>query len=142
MPYNNFSVGKDCQVVVIGPFGRVDFAHVTAFEAQQLTTSVRIDRMDGTLLGAELPKGWQGSFQIDRGSQAVDDFIAQIEQAFFASGSVSAGTMYQYVNEVDGSTSTFQYQGVVFKLLSAGLYKGDAAVTQKLEFYASTRSAM
>jgi hypothetical protein len=139
MPYNTFTIGSDCQLVVMGPFGRVDLAHVTGFEAHQLTLALRVDRLDGVQLGAELPKGWTGSFQLDRGSSVVDDFIAQIEQAYLAGQSISAGTLYQYVNEPDGSTSTYQFNGVVFKLTSAGVYKGDAAVTQKLDFYASGR---
>ncbi len=139
MPYNTFSVGSDCQLVVMGPFGRVDLAHVTSFEAQQVTMPVRVDRLDGVQLGAELPKGWNGVFLLDRGSSAADDFIAVIEQAYFAGRPIGAGTLYQYVNEPDGSTSTFQFSGVVFKLSSAGAYKGDAAVAQKLEFYASSR---
>ena len=139
MPYNNFSVGKDCQLVVLGPFGRVDLQYVTAFESQQLTAAVRIDRMDGVQMGAELPKGWQGSFEVERGSSAVDDFIAQAEQAFLNAGNVPPGTLYQYVAETNSSTSTYQYDGVVFKLTSAGLYKGDASVKQKLEFFAGSR---
>lgn len=139
MPYNTFTVGSDCQVVVMGPFGRVDLAHVTGFEARQMTLTLRVDRLDGVQLGAELPKGWSGSFALDRGSSAVDDFIAQIEQAYLAGQSIGAGTLYQYVNEPDGSTSTYQFNGVVFKLTSAGVYRGDAAVTQKLDFYASGR---
>lgn len=139
MPYNTFTVGSDCQLVVMGPFGRVDMEHVTGFEARQLTLALRVDRLDGVQLGAELPKGWTGSFMLDRGSSAVDDFITQIEQAYLAGQSISAGTLYQYVNEPDGSTSTYQFNGVVFKLTSAGAYKGDAAVTQRLDFYASGR---
>jgi hypothetical protein len=50
-----------------------------------------------------------------------------------------AGTVYQYVTEVDGSTSTYQYSGVVFKLVNAGSWKGDASVKQKLEFFATKR---
>ena len=140
MPYNTFSVGSDCQIVVMGPFGRVDLAHVTGFEARQITAMVRVDRLDGVQLGAELPKGWSGSFSLDRGSSAADDFIAQLEQAYFSGQSINAGTLYQYVNEPDGSTSTYQFNGAVFKLTSAGIYKGDAAVTQRLDFYASGRT--
>jgi hypothetical protein len=139
MPYNTFTIGSDCQIVVLGPFGRVDLAHVTGFEAHQMTLALRVDRLDGVQLGAELPKGWTGSFMLDRGSSAVDDFIAQIEQAYLAGQAINAGTLYQYINEPDGSTSTYQFNGVVFKLTSAGVYKGDAAVTQKLDFYASGR---
>ena len=139
MPANNFSVGRDCQLVVIGPFGRVDLTHVTGFESRQHTQSIRVDRMDGLSMGAELPKGWDGSFEIERGSSAADDLIAAIEQAFYASGNLAAGTLYQYIAETNGSTSTYQYNGVVFRMAGAGSWKGDASVKQKLEFFASRR---
>jgi hypothetical protein len=139
MPINSFSIGRDCQLVVLGPFGRVDLTYVTGFESRQLTQSVRLDRLDGVPMGAELPKGWEGSFDVERGTSAVDDFIAATEQAFFAQGNLPTGTVYQYVAEVDGSTSTYQYSGVVFKLVNAGTWRGDAAVKQKLEFFATQR---
>jgi hypothetical protein len=86
-----------------------------------------------------LPKGWEGSFDLERGDSVVEDFIASTEQSYY-NGSISAvSTMYQYVSEVDGSTSTYQYDSVVFRLSNAGLWKGDAAVRQKLEFFGSRR---
>ena len=79
MPSSNFSVGRDCQLVVMGPFGRVDLTHVTGFDSRQHTASIRVDRIDGTQLAAELPKGWEGMYELERGSAAADDFIARIE---------------------------------------------------------------
>jgi hypothetical protein len=137
-----FSVGRDCQVVVLGAYGRVDLVHVTGFESRQMTASVRVDRIDGLQLGAELPKGWEGTFDLERGNSAVDDFIAKLETAYYNGQSPSPGTLYQYVSESDGSTSTYQFNNVVFRLASAGLWKGDASVKQKLEFFASTRVRM
>ena len=142
MASNMFSVGRDCQLVLMGPYGRVDLSHVTGFESHQITAAVRVDRIDGVLLAAELPKGWDGTSDLERGSSAVDDFIAAVEAAFFAGNAVPTGTLYQYVSEVDGSTSTYQYNNVVFKLPQAGAWRGDAAVKQRLEFYASTRQRM
>jgi len=139
MPINAFSIGRDCQLVVIGPFGRVDLTYVTGFESRQITQSVRLDRLDGVPMGAELPKGWDGSFELERGTSAVDDFIAVAEQAFFAQGSLPVGTVYQYISEVDGSISTYQYTNVVFKLANSGSWRGDASVKQKLEFFAAQR---
>jgi hypothetical protein len=139
---NMFSIGRDCQLVVMGPFGRIDLTHVTGFESHQVTASVRVDRIDGVLLAAELPKGWDGGFELERGSSAVDDFIAAIEAAFFAGNAVSTATLYQYVSETDGSTSTYQYSNAVFKLPQAGVWRGDTSVKQRLEFYASTRQRM
>ena len=134
-----FSVGRDCQLVVMGPTGRVDLSHVTGFESRQITHPIRVDRLDGTQMATELPKGWEGNFEIERGTSSVDDFIAAAENQFFTSGRVAPGTLYQYVTEPDGSTSTYQYDGVVFKLTSAGAWKGDASVKQKLEFFATRR---
>lgn len=139
MPANTFSVGRDCQIVLMGPFGRIDLTHVTSFESRQLTHPVRVERMDGVQLGAELPRGWEGHFDVERGSSAVDDFIARMEQIFFATGQMAAGSLYQYVTEADGSTSTYQYDSVVFRLESAGAWRGDGAVKQRLNFFAAKR---
>jgi hypothetical protein len=139
MPSTAFSVGRDCQLVVMGPFGRLDLTHVTGFESRQLTAPIRVDRIDGSQLAAELPKGWDGHFELERGSSAVDDFIARIEQAYVSGSAVPTGTLYQYVSEVDCSTSTYQYDQVVFKLTQAGLWRGDQSVKQRLDFFASRR---
>ena len=146
MPANTFSTGRDCQLVVIGPAGgngqagsRVDLTHVTGFESRQKTHPIRIDRMDGVHLAAELPKGWEGHFELERGSSAADDFVAALEQGWHVQGQLLGGTLYQYVTETDGSVSTFQYDGAVFRMASSGQWKGDAAVAQRLDFFASRR---
>ena len=108
-------------------------------ESRQITHPIRVDRLDGTQMAAELPKGWEGSFEIERGNSAVDDFIAAAENLYFVNGRVPPGTLYQYVTETDGSTSTYQYDSAVFKLSSSGAWKGDSSVKQKLEFFATRR---
>lgn len=139
MGLTTFSIGRDTQLVVMGPKGRVDISHVTAFESKQLTHPIRISRLDGSQLGAELPKGWEGSFEVERGTSTLDDFILAIEQDFYNVLGFQAGTLYQYVTEADSSVSTYQFDGVVFKLASAGSWKGDASVKQKLEFFATRK---
>jgi hypothetical protein len=139
VPATQFSIGSDCTLVVIAPSGQIDLTYVTGFESRQLTAQVRVDRLDGVQMGAELPKGWEGGFDLERGSSEVDDFIAGIEAAYYSGGAMQTSTLYQYVNEVDGSTSTYQYSSVVFRLANAGTWKGDAAVRQRLEFFASSR---
>lgn len=139
MASNSFSLGRDCQLVVIGPFGRVDLTHVTGFETRQVTSAVRIDRIDGVRMAAELPKGWDGAFELERGSSVAEDFIVQLEAAYYAGAAIVGATLYQYVSETDGSTSTYQFDGVVFKLAQSGAWRGDASVKQRLEFHASRR---
>ncbi len=139
---NLFSIGRDCQLVLIGPGGRVDLTHVTGFDARQLTQRVRVARLDGTNLGTNLPRGWEGEFELERGSSAAEDLINQIEQNYYAGGAMQVATLYQYINETDGSVSTWQYTSVVLRLLDAGNWQGDGGVKQKLEFFASTRQRM
>ncbi len=146
MPANTFSTGRDCQLVVIGPAGaggqagqRVDLTHVTGFDSRQMTHPIRIDRMDGVHLAAELPKGWEGHFELERGSPAADDFISTLENAWHTEGRLAGSTLYQYISENDGSTSTYQFEGAVFRMTNAGQWKGDAAVRQRMEFFASRR---
>src|SRR5438309_19718 len=146
MPANSFSTGRDCQLVVIGPSGangqagtRVDLTHVTGFESRQLTHAIRIDRLDGVHMAAELPKGWEGHFELERGSPDADNFIEGLEQAWHTQGQLRSGTLYQYVAEADGSVSTYQFDGAVFKMANAGQWKGDSAVRQRLDFFASRR---
>lgn len=139
MATTTFSLGRDTQLVVIGPSGRIDLTHVTSFESRQMTHPIRVDRLDGSQLAAELPKGWEGSFEVERGNSAIDDFIAAAEAQFFQNGPAKPSTLYQYVSETDGSVSTYQYDGVVFKLAAAGQWKGDQSVKQKLDFFASRR---
>jgi hypothetical protein len=139
MSFTAFSIGRDTQLVVMGPNGRVDLEHVTSFESRQITQSVRVSRLDGSQLGAELPKGWEGSFELERGNSVVEDFIASSEQTYYSGGSPAASAMYQYINETDGSTSTYQYDNVTFKLTDAGTWKGDSSVKQKLEFFGVRR---
>ena len=146
MPANSFSTGRDCQLVVIGPSGangqagaRVDLTHVTGFESRQQTHRIRIDRLDGVHLAAELPQGWDGHFELDRGSPAADDFINSLEQAWHVDGLLESGTLFQYVTETDGSISTYQFEGAVFKMVNAVQWKADSTVRQRLEFFASRR---
>lgn len=129
----------DCQLVVMGPYGRVDLSHVTGFDSRQLTAAVRVDRIDGTQMAAELPKGWEGILDLERGGSVADDFIARIESADNDGGPVPTGTLYHYTSESDGSTSTYQYDGAVFKFLQAGQWRGDASVRQRVVFFASRR---
>jgi hypothetical protein len=139
MGLTTFSIGRDTQLVVMGPNGRVDLSHVTGFESRQITSPVRVSRLDGTQLATEIPKGWEGNFEVERGTSALDDFISTIEQNFYNGAGTTSGTMYQYITEADSSVSTYQFDGVVFKLASAGAWKGDASVKQKLEFYATRK---
>lgn len=134
-----FSTGFDCQVVLIGPKGRVDLSLVTGFSANQTVKTIRVDPLNAPPIEAHLPSGWTGEFMLERNSSAADDFFSNLEQDYWAGRSIGFSTLYQYVQEKDESTSTYQYDQVAIHLSDAGSWKAEGSVSQKITFFASTR---
>ncbi len=135
----SFDTGRQITLVLIGPFGRVDLPNVTGFDAKQQMATVKVDRLDGVQMNASLPKGWTGSFELERGSAVIDALFDQIENAWFTSGSYKAGSIYQYVDEADESVSTFQFDNVALTLSESGNWKSDQSVKQRVDFVANRR---
>jgi hypothetical protein len=140
MPSNTYNLGKDCTVVLIAPTGaQINLSIVESFEAKQTVHSLTVRPLNGPPQFAHLPDGWTGSFMIERASSAADDLFSQIEQGYWAGGSFGTGQVFQYVTEVNGSTSTYQFDGVAMHLSEAGSWKADSSVKQTIQFAASTR---
>lgn len=143
MPTNTFNLGKDCQLVLIGPTGaRVDLEEVVGFDARQDVHDLKVRPLNGPPQAAMLPDGWTGTFQVERGNNAADQLFSQIEAGYWAGGVFGVGTIFQYINEVSGSQSTYQYNNVTMSLSEAGDWKADSAVRQTIKFFASTRTAL
>jgi hypothetical protein len=135
----NFNTGRDTTLVLIGPFGRVQLDNVTGFEARQVVTAIKVDRLDGVQLNADLPKGWEGSLDMERSTNSLDVLMAGIEAQWFAAGNVVNSTMFQYVAEADGSTTVLAYDSVCLRLDDAGNWRPDAAVRQRITWSANRR---
>ena len=134
-----YTIGRNCQLVLLWNGTRVDLSDVTGFSANQEVKHQRADPLNSTPVEFTTPSGWRGEFLVDRGNSAVDDLIAAIESAFWTSGTINSGTIYQYVTEPDGSLSTYEFIGVSLVLTSAGSYQADVIVKQKIGFFASQR---
>ena len=110
------------------------------FQAEQQVKLQRSDPLNSVPVEFNTPAGWRGQFHMDRGSSALDDLIVAIEAAFWNAGVIGSGTIYQYVNEADGSTSTYEFTGVALTLSNSGIYKAEVIVTQTINFFASQRN--
>lgn len=135
----SFNTGRDTTIVLIGPFGQVQLDNVTGFEARQIIQAIKVDRLDGIQLQADLPKGWEGSLDADRASNALDVLMAGIEANWFAGGNTPQSTMFQYIQESDNSMTTLSYDNVCLRLDDAGAWRPDAAVRQRLTWTANRR---
>ena len=137
---NPYSIGRDCQVVLLWNGIRIDLRDVVGFQAEQQVKLQHSDPLNSIPVEFNTPAGWRGQFQIDRGSSALDDLVAAIEAAFWNAGIIGSGTIYQYLNEPDGSVSTYEFIGVALTLTESGHYKAENIVTQTVGFFASQRN--
>ena len=140
---NSFSIGKQCTLVIQHPLatgGRLDLSIITDFDAKPTNKDLMVDGLDGINRTQFLPQHVVITFSLDRADPTADAFGAALEKAYFdGSGFVPSGTVFQYIQESNGSTTTYQYEGVALKVDDFGSWKGDSAVKQKLTGHAQRR---
>lgn len=137
---NDFSIGRDISVDIFGQVnGVVKPDLVLGFDRKQLSTKVTIKGMDGITRYLELPDGWEGSIEIARKNNTMDDYFASLEAQYYAGKNTQPAIITETISEPDGSISQYRYEGVYFKYDDAGAWKGDSDVKQKLSWCASKR---
>jgi hypothetical protein len=144
MPVQNtqggFSTGRDCSVVIVDTnYGQIQIPNATGFNSRQQIAMPKVDRMDGVQLQGALPKGWSGSFSAERADSGLDDYFAQAEENWFANAQIASCTIYQYVTELDGSVTTYEYDNVCLTFDDAGNWRSDQSVKQNISFQANRR---
>lgn len=136
----DFNIGRDYQVILMmGALGRLDLSKVETFENRQVTNTVNIKPLNEPGIGRYLPSHWEGSIGIDRANAVVDDAINTLEAGYWAGQRLPTGTMTVFITEVDGSTSTYQFDEVSISLGEAGTASADAPVKQRIAWMARTR---
>lgn len=139
MPLNGISVGKDIVVQFANTSGTVVQNRVKNFHAKQKNSKRETIALDGINRHLNIPIGWEGSFEMERTSNAVDTFLFQLEQTYLSGGTIPLITITETITEESGQVSQFQYQGCVIELDSAGDWKGDELITQKVNFSAQAK---
>ncbi len=137
MPGNQFNIGNDTFLDIVGPSGPIQFNITTSFEAKPIYKDIDSVSIDGINRFDSLPAGHEGTFELDRADSTVDDFLAANEAAFYAGLNRSTMTITQTINEVNGSVSQYLYSGVTLKISDRGTWKGNEKVTVKVAFKAA-----
>lgn len=136
-----FSVGRDGQAIINHPLagGRLDLRHMTGFRMQSSMAKLSSTSLKGLTRERSIPKGWTGEFDADRTDSTVDNFCTALEEAFFNNLPFVYGTVTVYINETDGSVSTFIFQEADIWVTDVGSYQADQIVKQKIGFSAPRR---
>lgn len=140
MALSDYNIGRDAtlQIVVNGvPISQVQ---LTMFEASQETTELTSNPLNRPPVHRNIPKGWKGSASYDRKDSSLDDFFAGDEDAYWNGGGSAEIVITQNIRDaVSGAVSSYRYDGCTLKLDSAGSYKSEEKVEQKISFMASRR---
>ena len=89
-----------------------------------------------------IPDGYKIEFTITRTVSAIEDLAVRREANFNAGKGNAAGYLSETINNTDGSTSRYQYQGFVFFLSDHGEISREKVVTLKGEGMASQKIAI
>lgn len=139
MATNELNLGSDTTIVVVGPYGTIDFGIVTKFDFKQDQVELVSNGLDKVSRFAYVPMGWTGSIENDRANATVDDFIARLEADYYNGEVEHTWTIYDYTVNADGSYSSYQFTGVVLSLDDGGPREKDKLIRQRVKFRASKR---
>lgn len=141
MAVNGLSVGHDATIILYNYNTRqiIATANVTDYDEKAEMTEIKSRPLSGLPIYGYIPEGWKGSFTADRTGRAFDDLVASMEASYYAGVAQLAMTISRYVAEPDGTQSQYNMLGVVIKPEDLGTWKGDAKVSQKFSWAASTR---
>jgi hypothetical protein len=134
-----YNTGKDTTLDISTSSGLLRITNITGFQAKQLTHKLESKPLDGRILFAELPAGWEGTFTVERASSSLDDYIAQQEANYFGGLNSDTITITETNAEVNGSVTQYRYTGVCLYMEDAGERMQDQVVKMKLSFKASRR---
>ncbi|GCE85161.1 hypothetical protein [Komagataeibacter diospyri] len=135
-----FNVGRDCRVVLIYNGSRIKLPTVTGFQAQQQTHRLTSSPLNDMPAFYDTPNGWSGTFNFQRDNSGADDLFAAIESGFWDAGTMILGSIYQYLDECDGTTTTYEFMGATIALNNAGNFQSENIVNQSVSFMARIRN--
>lgn len=140
MPMNNFNVGRDVTLNLVGFDGVIkDFTLLTHFDSKQQANHIQVKGIDGVVRHLMIPDGWDGSLDYERQDDSIDSYFASLEQSYYDGQNIAAATITETIVQPNGSIVQYRFTGVMFKLDDAGGYTGDQTVKMKISWVASRR---
>jgi len=138
MPVNNYSVGRDVSLVLVGASGIVSLGLITGFSSKQGQIDIKIRPLNSAPVNLVLPDGWTGSFKLERQDSSADDYFANLENNYYAGLNNLPLQINETIQESSGITQ-YRYTQVYLKFDDTGDWAGDKSVPQSVSFVASRR---
>jgi hypothetical protein len=138
---NSFNVGRDGYQLTImdSTMGQITINGITSFDVKPQMVKLKSVGVDGRIRRRAIPDGHAGTFEIDRQDPSYDRYFASREANYFAGLAPGLIVITQTIQELDGSTSQFQYTDVELYPEDSGKWAGQEKVTQRFSFEAGRK---
>src|SRR5579885_1786253 len=132
MPVNSYSVGRDLSFTLVTASGPLVLSGLTDYSIKPMFSDLRHKGLDGNVMDAAIPDGWELSIKVDRNGPQLDNYFAQLEASYFAGQNIPGATVTEIIQEKDGSISQYRYDNVSLKYDDAGTWRGDSLISVSL----------
>lgn len=140
MPQAGLSIGSDFRFDVYTATGLLTLPTLLRFRKKKITNKLTVKPLNALPIHLSFQEGgWEGDFEVSRADSTLDDYFAAFEAAYYGGANQPSGFIQETIKEVNGTTSTYQLQGVVLYFDDAGEAEAEKNVIQKVSFAASTR---
>lgn len=138
-----FNVGRDVTAVLIAANGtRVDLVGNTEITRRPIYHNITHEPVNAPPIRRYLPAGHELTFTFERRGPDNEELFSAIEQGYWAggypNGATNGGSLFIYVYEPDGSTTTWQGTNVSLGMNEAMRAQQRSAIPQTIEGFAST----
>jgi len=137
MAINNLSLGPDITLNIHTPTGQITIPTVVNFMVNPTPEVRKSVGINGNILFAPIPLGYNGSMEIDRTSPAMEQFWTDYESQYYAGVNLQSSTITVTVREADGGITQWLISGVMFDAQAFGNWSGTDFVKQTLKFNAA-----
>ncbi len=142
MPVNGLNSGLDVKITYSDANGVQQFAILQSFSASENANAPEKVSIDGTTRFPKFHMGWKGTFEYQRDSNVLDNYIANQESQYYLGVDQLPGTITQTITENNGTVSQYSYSNVVLILENGGTWSGTDIVMQSFSFLASRKQQL
>lgn len=141
MSLNQLNFGHAVQVIITSPItgALLTLTNITDFESKQNSEKITSKPLNAQPIFAHTPNGWSGTITFDRVDNSIDAFFAGQEAAYWSNAITFSGQIFEYILELNATTSQYRYDGVAMTFQDAGKKTSQAKITLKIEFESSQR---
>ena len=134
---NGLSVGRSWTANIFTQFGEFIIPTITMFSIHSTPVSDTSVQINGDIRFVEIPQGFTGSIEADRTNNAIENYWAGYETAYYNGVNLLPSTITQTITEPNGNITRMIARGVMFSSGDFGNWVGNSIIKQRLSFKAS-----